>query len=282
MRERASAFDMTGCTALVTGASSGIGRAVALELIDAGARVALVALPDPALEETAEHCAAVGGEVVAVGADVSDGRAVDRAFAAAETLGQVDAVFSAAGTSTVVPAATTTDDQWHRQLQVNLTGTFNVVRVAARLMSARKRGAIVTTGSELALTGQAGYVAYSATKGGVLAMTRALAAELAPHGVRVNVVCPGTIDTPLLAAEFALASDPEQERRDTVQGIALRRIGQPHELAPAVVFLLSDAASYMTGSELVVDGGRTGCYPTALPVPELDDQSPVRDEIQVR
>ncbi len=75
-------------------------------------------------------------------------------------------------------------------------------------------------------------------------------------------MCPGTIDTPLLAAEFALASDPERERRDTVQGIALRRIGQPRELAPAVVFLLSDAASYMTGTELVVDGGRTGCYPT--------------------
>ncbi len=140
MRERASAFDMTGRTALVTGASSGIGRAVALELIDAGARVALVALPDPALHETAEHCAAVGGEVVAVGADVSDGHAVDRAFAAAETLGPVDAVFSAAGTSTVVPAATTTDEVWHRQLQVNLTGTFNVVRVAARLMSARGSG----------------------------------------------------------------------------------------------------------------------------------------------
>jgi NAD(P)-dependent dehydrogenase (short-subunit alcohol dehydrogenase family) len=282
MRERASAFDMTGRTALVTGASSGIGRAVALELIDAGARVALVALPDPALQETAEHCAAVGGEVVAVGADVSDAHAVDEAFAQAEALGPVDAVFSAAGTSTVVAAAMTSDEVWQRQLQVNLTGTFNVLRVAARVMSARQRGAIVTTGSELALTGQAGYVAYSASKGGVLAMTRALAAELAPNGVRVNVVCPGTVDTPLLAAEFALAPDPALEREATVQGISLRRIGQPYELAPAVVFLLSDAASYMTGTELVVDGGRTGCYPMAEAVPELDYQSPARDEIPAR
>lgn len=263
-------FDMAGRTALVTGASSGIGRAVTLRLVEAGARVALVALPDPALEETADLCREREGSVVAVAADVGDPAAVERAFEVAESLGPVDAVFNAAGTSTVALAAETSDEQWQRQLRVNLTGTFHVLRTAARIMSPRGHGAIVVTGSELAIMGQSGYVAYSATKGGVLAMMRALAAELAPRGVRVNAVCPGTVDTPLLAAEFALAIDPALERLETERGIALGRIAQPDEIASAVVFLLSDAASYMTGAQLVVDGGRTGCYPIfggADPVP---------------
>jgi NAD(P)-dependent dehydrogenase (short-subunit alcohol dehydrogenase family) len=129
-------------------------------------------------------------------------------------------------------------------------------------MAPRGRGAIVTTASELALTGQAGYVAYSATKGGVLAMTRALAAELAPSGVRVNAVCPGTVDTPLLQAEFDIADDPGAERVATEASIALGRIGRPEEIAAVVLFLLSDESSYVTGSHFVVDGGRTGCFPS--------------------
>ena len=184
------------------------------------------------------------------------------AFARAEQLGPVDAVFNSAGVSVVASAAETTDEQWARQLRTNLTGTFLVTREAARLMAPRGRGAIVTTASELALTGQAGYVAYSATKGGVLAMTRALAAELAPSGVRVNAVCPGTVDTPLLQAEFDLADDPGAERVATEASIALRRIGRPEEIAAVVLFLLSDESSYVTGSHFVVDGGRTGCFPS--------------------
>ena len=158
-------------------------------------------------------------------------------------------------------AAETTDEQWLHQLQVNLTGTFHVVRAAVRVMAPRGRGAIVTTASELAVMGQPGYVAYSATKGGVLAMTRALAAEMAGRGIRVNAVCPGTVDTPLLAAEFALSDDPEAERRATEHSIALGRIAHPGEVARAVLFLLSDASSYVTGAQLVVDGGRTACFP---------------------
>ncbi len=206
-------------------------------------------------------CREHGADAIAIEADVSDPFAVERAFIRAEPLGPIDAVFSAAGTSTVVAATETTDEQWERQVRVNLTGTFNVVRASARVMVPHRRGAIVTTASELAITGQAGYVAYSATKGGVLAMTRALAAELAPHGVRVNSICPGTVDTPLLAAEFALADDPAIERMLTERGIALRRIADPDEIASAVLFLLSGESSYMTGAQLVVDGGRTGCYP---------------------
>src|SRR5262249_40691664 len=112
-------------------------------------------------------------------------------------------------------------------------------------------------------TGQAGYLAYSASKGGVLAMTRTLAAELAPYRIRVNAVCPGTVDTPLLAAEFATAADPAPERGATERSIPLARIAPPEEIARIVVFLLSDESSYVTGAEFVADGGRTGCYPIA-------------------
>jgi NAD(P)-dependent dehydrogenase (short-subunit alcohol dehydrogenase family) len=108
--------------------------------------------------------------------------------------------------------------------------------------------------------GQAGYVAYTATKGGILALTRALAAELAPDGVRVNAVCPGAVDTPLLRAEFAGADDPVAERTATERSIALGRLADPEEIARVVKFLLSDDAAYVTGAQYVVDGGRTACF----------------------
>jgi len=261
MADASMALPMAGRTALVTGASSGIGRAVALEIAGAGGRVALLALPDSPLAEVAEECRSLGAGAIAIGADVRDAAAVERAFQEAELLAPIDAVYHAAGVSTVAAAAETTDEQWLHQLQVNLTGTFHVVRAAVRVMAPRGRGSIVTTASELAVMGQPGYVAYSATKGGVLAMTRALAAEMAGRGIRVNAICPGTVDTPLLAAEFALSGDPEAERRATEHSIALGRIAQPAEVARAVLFLLSDASSYVTGAQLVCDGGRTACFP---------------------
>jgi NAD(P)-dependent dehydrogenase (short-subunit alcohol dehydrogenase family) len=254
---------MTGRSAFVTGASSGIGRASALSLAREGARVALVALPASGLEQVAFACRRHGADAVAIEADVGDPAAVDDAFGLAESeLGPIDAVYCAAGTSTVAAAAQTTDQIWERQLRTNLSGTFYVLRAAARAMAPRGAGAIVTTASELALTGQAGYLAYTASKGGVLAMTRSLAAELAPHRIRVNAVCPGTVDTPLLAAEFETAEDPTAERRTTELSIALGRIAQPEEIARLVVFLLSDESSYVTGAQFVADGGRTGCYAT--------------------
>jgi NAD(P)-dependent dehydrogenase (short-subunit alcohol dehydrogenase family) len=253
---------MSGRVALVTGASSGIGRSVAVRLAAAAARVALVALDDGGVDTVRDECMGLGSEAAAIPADVTDSNAVDEAFRRAESeLGAVDAVYSAAGISTVRSIIDTDDGEWARQLRVNLTGTFNVLRAAARLMVPRRYGAIVTTGSELAITGQAGYVAYSASKGGVVAMTRALAAELAMSRVRVNCVCPGTVDTPLLAAEFALADDPSRERELTEQSIALGRIAAPEEIASVVVFLLSDDASYVTGAAFVADGGRTSCVP---------------------
>ena len=246
--------------AVVTGASSGIGRAAALALAGAGAHVALLALPGSGLSEVADRCRGAGVEAITIEADVGDHASVADAFERAEALAPVDAVFSGAGISTIAPAVETTDEQWARQLHTNLTGTFYVVREAARLMVRRQRGAIVTTASELAITGQAGYLAYTASKGGVLAMTRVLAAELAPHGVRANTLCPGPVETPLLAADFELADDPARERESVESSVAFGRIGRPEEIARAILFLLSDESSYMTGAQLVVDGGRTSCF----------------------
>jgi NAD(P)-dependent dehydrogenase (short-subunit alcohol dehydrogenase family) len=245
---------------LVTGASSGIGRATAVRLAQEGAAVALVALAGDDLDAAAEQCRATGPAALAVPTDVADPRQVAAAFDRAETLGPLSGVFSNAGISIVGPAVSLADDDWLRQLHVNLSGSFYVVREAARRMIPRGRGAIVTTGSELGLLGQPGYVGYTATKGGVLAMTRALAAELAVHGIRVNSISPGSTETSMLMAEFAAAPDPARERAENESTIPLGRIGQPGDIAAAVAFLLSDEAGYITGANLVVDGGRTSCF----------------------
>ena len=250
----------TDRVALVTGASSGIGRAAALRLAQEGAAVALVALPGDELHAAADECRAAGAATIAVPTDVADARQVAAAFDRAETLGPVDAVFSNAGISIVGPATSLSDDDWLRQLHVNLSGSFYVVREAARRMGPRGKGAVVVTGSELGILGQQCYVDYTATKGDVLAMTRAFAAELAGYGIRVNSISPGTTETPMLTAEFVAAPDPDRERAENESSIPLGRFGQPGDIAAAVAFLLSDEAGYITGTNLVVDGGRTSCF----------------------
>jgi NAD(P)-dependent dehydrogenase (short-subunit alcohol dehydrogenase family) len=254
---------MDGRVTLVTGASSGIGRATANALAEEGAVVTLVALAGQELDAAVEECRARGPGAEGIAADVTDPSAVAAAFESAEASGPVDAVFNNAGVSIIGPAVEMTDDEWHRLAATNLSGAFFVAREAARRMVPRGRGAIVNTASELALRGEAGYVAYTATKGGVLSMTRALAAELAPHCVRVNAICPGATDTPLLRAEIDAADDPDSERAQIEESIALRRLGRPEEIARAVVFLLSEEASYVTGAHWTVDGGRVGCFPQA-------------------
>jgi NAD(P)-dependent dehydrogenase (short-subunit alcohol dehydrogenase family) len=253
---------MTDRVALVTGASSGIGRATAELLATHGAAVVLLALPGPDLDDAVAACTARGARTAGMAVDVGDAAAVEDAFTVASgQLGPVDAVFNNAGTSVVAPITEITDQQWAHVLSTNLTGSFNVARAAARVMKTVRRGSIVNTASDLSQLGQGGYTAYTATKGGVLALTRAMAAELAVFNIRVNSVCPGAIDTPLLRSEFEIAPDPQAEQEENERTIVLGRIGSPEEVARAVVFLLSDAASYVTGANLAVDGGRTTCFP---------------------
>lgn len=252
--------EMSGRIALVTGAASGIGLASAEALARHGADVALLSRPDDDLDSAARRVRKHGGNVMTIGADVADSAAVRRAFERVEAdLGPIDAVHNNAGISIVSPLADTTDDVFHRLVDVNLAGSFFVLRETARVMQTRRRGAIVNTGSELAIIGQAGYVAYTATKGAIVAMTRSAAAELASWGIRVNAVCPGTTRTPMFLAEFDGAADPEAELADNAASVAMQRIAEPSEIAEAVVFLLSDRAGYITGTHLIADGGRTSC-----------------------
>jgi 3-oxoacyl-[acyl-carrier protein] reductase len=247
---------------VVTGAASGIGLATAQALAREGADVAILSRPQDDLAGAAELVKAHGGGVLAIGADVGDSAAVAAAFDRIEAeLGPIDAVHNNAGISAVSPLVDTTDELLHALIRTNLAGSFYVLREAARVMQPRRSGAIVNTASELALVGQAGYVAYTATKGAILAMTRSAAAELASWGIRVNAVCPGTTRTPMFLAEFDGAADPEAELADNAASVAMQRIADPSEIGEAVAFLLSDRASYITGTHLTADGGRTTCVP---------------------
>ncbi|MDT5390746.1 MAG: hypothetical protein QOE04_4387 [Mycobacterium sp.] len=254
--------EMTNRVAVVTGAASGIGLATAQALAREGADVAILSRPQDDLAGAAELVKAHGGGVLAIGADVGDSAAVGAAFDRIEAeLGPIDAVHNNAGISAVSPLVDTTDELLHALIRTNLAGSFYVLREAARVMQPRRSGAIVNTASELALMGQAGYVAYTATKGAILAMTRSAAAELASWGIRVNAVCPGTTRTPMFLAEFDGVADPEAELADNAASVAMQRIADPSEIGEAVAFLLSDRASYITGTHLTADGGRTACVP---------------------
>jgi NAD(P)-dependent dehydrogenase (short-subunit alcohol dehydrogenase family) len=220
-------LDFSGKRAIVTGGRSGIGRATADLLRSSGAEVIVID------RET----------------DVSNRLALERAFKAA---GVPDIVIANAGVGSQAALAETSDELWDSTLAVNLTGVFNTVRIAARLMKPRRGGAIVITASTNSYDGETNLTAYNATKAGLLGILHTAANELGPYGVRVNAVCPGLIRTPLTEAHF---SKPEL-LKDYFRHIPLGRGGEDGEVANAIAFLASDAASYITGAALLVDGGQ--------------------------
>jgi len=240
--------------AVVTGASSGIGAATARALSAAGARVALMARTPAALAKVA---ATLSGEALELPADVSDDAQVTAAFDRVEaTWGVPDLVVTSAGVSRPARLDELTPDLWRHTVDVNLSGTFYVAREAGlRMGRAGVTGDIVTIGSELSVIGMASYVAYCASKAGVLGLTRALAAELAP-GVRVNAVCPGPVDTPMLAAEFDADGDARKAHEETIARVPLKRLATAEEVAAAVMYLVAPT-TYATGMALNLDGGTT-------------------------
>jgi NAD(P)-dependent dehydrogenase (short-subunit alcohol dehydrogenase family) len=247
-------------TAVITGGSSGIGLATARRFAEEGAKVVIADIDDVRGEQVA---AEIGG--LFVHTEVTDKDQVDRLFATAkETYGSVDVAFNNAGISPPDDDSILDTDlgAWRRVQEVNLTSVYLCCKAALPYMLEQHRGSIINTASFVAVMGAAtSQISYSASKGGVLSMSRELGVQFAREGVRVNALCPGPVNTPLLQELFA--KDPERAARRLVHG-PRGRFAEPEEMANAVLFLASDESSFITASTFLVDGGISGAYVTPL------------------
>jgi len=251
---------LEGRVAVITGGGSGIGRASARRLASEGAHVVVADLDGDAGKTVADE---VDGMFVEV--DVTDKAAVDELFRRThDAYGSVDVAFNNAGASPPQDASIldTDLDVWRKVQEVNLTSVFHCCKAVLPYMLDQGKGSIINTASFVAVMGAAtSQISYSAAKGGVLSMTRELGIEFARKGIRVNALCPGPVNTPLLQELFA--ADPERAQRRLVH-VPMGRFGEPEEMASAVAFLASDDSSFMTASSFLVDGGISGAYVTPL------------------
>ncbi len=243
-------MNFNGEVSLVTGGSRGIGRAISLRLAEAGARVVVSNLDLDVAEDVAEEIRGLGGEALAVRMDVGSADEVDAGFSAVqEQWGPVEVLVNNAGITRDGLLLRMSMDAWSDVMRINLDGAFMVSKRALRGMMRARSGAIVNIASIVGLVGNAGQSNYAASKAGLLALTRSLAAEAGSRDIRVNAVAPGFIGTRMTE------SMPEDWIEAVVDRIKLGRIGTPEEVAEAVCFLASPAASYITGQVLVIDGG---------------------------
>ena len=249
-------MQLVGKVALVTGGGSGIGRATALLFAREGAAVAIVDLDEARAQAVAQEIGAKGGQALAVRCDVS--QATDCQRAVQETVaafGRLDILFNNAGIIRRASVLEITEEEWDRAMAVNVKSVFLLSRYAIPIMAQGGGGAIVNTGSGWGLVGGRNAVSYCASKGAVVNMTRAMALDHAEQNIRVNCVCPGDTDTGMLRSEAQQLGAATEAFLAEAADRPLRRIGRPEDIAQAVLYLASEASSFVTGTTLVVDGG---------------------------
>lgn len=245
-----SIYDLTGRVAIVTGGGTGIGKAISLDLAQAGANLT-IASRDPAhLEGTAKAIRALGRECLTVPTDVRQPDQVENMVKQTlNELGRLDILVNNAGASFRAPAEKISPNGWNAVIAINLTGTFLCCRAAFETMAKQKKGVIINISSIAGRDGDPGMAHYGAAKAGVINLTKSLAAEWAKYGIRVNCIAPGPVETEGVKQVFAVKGG------EVIAQMALGRWGQPEEVAHAVLFLTSEAASFITGVTLDVDGG---------------------------
>lgn len=241
---------LTDQVAVITGGARGIGREIALAFARAGADVALFDVNEQQLAPTVQELEALGRRAVGLSVDVTDARAVDAAVGKVlDKLGRIDILVNNAGVTQDGLLIRMDDTQWDRVLNINLKGTFLCTRAVAKVMLKARQGRIVSIASIVGLIGNAGQANYAASKAGIIGFTKAVAKELASRGITVNAIAPGFIKTDMTERL------PEEVKKRLAEQIPLSRLGEPADVAQAALFLVSDAARYITGHVLVVDGG---------------------------
>lgn len=249
---------LRGKVALVTGGASGIGRAICLRFAQEGARVFVVDIDDAGAANTAQAIAGLGGTARDWAADVASESEVEGAVGAAlSAFSRIDVLCNVAGVGSTQTAVDTSLETFERVLAVCARGTFLCSKHVLPAMIRQGGGSVINMSSVAALVGLPDRAAYCAAKGAVSALTRAMAVDHVSQGIRVNAICPGTVDTPWVAALVSRAEDPDAVRQNMTARQPMGRLGTADEIAAAAVYLASDEAAFVTGTELVIDGGLT-------------------------
>lgn len=249
---------LAGKRLIITGSTSGIGRATALAAAGAGATVVVTGRRADQAQKTVDNITSAGGSAFAFAGDVTSSSFSNKLIAeTTQRLGGLDGVVNAAGVIVRASAETTTDDDWRHQMAVNVDAVFYVSRAAVPALRNSGGGSIVNVSSTCGKVGAAGLAGYCASKGAVISLSQAMALEHAEEGIRVNAVCPGSIDTPMLAGGHAKGRTFDQVWTDNLASIPQNRIPGPDEVADLIVFLLSDSSRHITGTDVSIDGGYT-------------------------